>query len=335
MILPWQKKQWDTLWQMKTANRLPHALLLSGDAGIGKSKFADCFVHALLCKTVSREGYPCYECQSCRLIKNKSHPNVFRLSPEKTGHAIKVEQLRESIDFIYQSSYQDGYRILMINPAHSMNVNASNALLKTLEEPPHDVCILLLTHQLNQIPATILSRCQRIQFNKPDHLEAFNWLKKQLQNPALDAELLLRITQGAPLAALSIEENAVLMIRQKLYQGLFSLSQKNADPLKIANDLQEFDSLSLIDSYLSWMTDLLKLQLGANHEAIRNSDYLAQLNILKQETTLANNVKQMNLLCQLRSQLMNGINFNKQLMIEKMLCSGSIFSIGIKESSCF
>lgn len=143
MKYPWQDKQWQQLWQAKQTERLPHGLLLSGLAGTGKLHFALHFTQALLCSQVSAEGDPCNTCHACRLVMTDVHPNVFRVSPEEEGHAIKVDQIRALAEFIQQSSLQGGFRVAIINPAHSMNISAANALLKTLEEPAEGAILIL------------------------------------------------------------------------------------------------------------------------------------------------------------------------------------------------
>src|SRR5437867_10551148 len=131
MTYPWHTNQWQQLWRSKNENRLPHALLLSGVVGIGKAKFADDFARALLCR--ASPDFYCKQCHSCRLMQDRVHPNVVLVEPDGEGHAIKVDQIRGIIDFMNQSSLHGDYRIAIISPAISMNANAANALLKTLE----------------------------------------------------------------------------------------------------------------------------------------------------------------------------------------------------------
>ncbi len=86
----------------------------------------------------------CHHCHTCRLVTGKSHPNVLWIEPEKDGHTIKIDQIRAVGEFVYQTSLQGEYRIVIINPASQMNANAANALLKMLEEPPSGAIIILI-----------------------------------------------------------------------------------------------------------------------------------------------------------------------------------------------
>src|SRR5438045_2591489 len=187
MIFPWQQEQWQQLWRAKQENRLPHALLCTGMAGIGKTQFIEEFVRAYCC-TQSSDNLEC-ACHSCRLIENKSHPNVLWMQPEKIGSAIKVDQIREVSEFVQLTSLQDAFRIVVINPADAMNTNAANALLKTLEEPADGALIILISNYASQLPATVLSRCQRLVLSRPSTELGLNWLKKQLADEEVDAEL--------------------------------------------------------------------------------------------------------------------------------------------------
>ena len=319
MIFPWQQEQQQQLWHAKQQARLPHALLFTGIAGTGKAQFADGFTRTLLCQQVTPQGDYCNQCHACRLIQGRAHPNVLWIEPEKEGQAIKVDRIRDVSEFISQSSLQGEYRVVIIHPAHAMNINAANALLKTLEEPASGALIILISAQSGQLPATILSRSQRVLFPVPKKEQALHWLKSQLTDNTLDPELLLNLAQGAPLAALKLVHDEIVPIRQELFQIFYRLSKNQCDPLKAAATLQAINPLWLIDFSLSWSMDLLRLQLGESVDRIMNKDYGTQLTELKQQTQLNNNTDFMNYLQQLRKQLCVGINLNKQLVVEGLL----------------
>src|SRR5262249_17290611 len=136
-----------------------------------------------------------------------------------------------------------GYRVIIINRAHCMNHNAANSLLKTLEEPSQNTLFILLSHHAERLQPTIISRCQKVMMHQPDHSLALNWLKMQL--PADRSftdemvEIALTIAENAPVKALEILSDETLSDRQRLYQGLVSLSQGQADPLQFAAEWHE------------------------------------------------------------------------------------------------
>lgn len=319
MMYPWQSEQWQQLWQAKQENRLPHALLVTGIPGLGKSEFVYHFVRALLCQQVGLDGIECGNCHACRLIAGKTHPNVLWVEPEEPGQAIKVDQIRLVNEFASQSSLQGDYRFVIINPADDMNTNAANALLKTLEEPSSGAIIVLVSHQSKCLPATVLSRCQQIVFSHPNKEQALQWLRAQPNGPDVNLELMLNLANGAPLTALRLMQDEVLDVRQELFAILYSLSQKQGDPIKSAAKLQDNDPLKLIDFSLSWVMDLVRLQLGEDGTNIVNTDHTAQLTELASSTQLKINVKYMEYLLGLRMQIARGLNLNKQLLVESML----------------
>lgn len=329
MIYPWQVEQMQQVWRLKQENRLPHALLLVGMTGIGKAVFADGLTRVLLCQHLTTNGVSCDNCHACRLIKGRAHPNVLWIEPEKTGQAIKIDQIRDVTEFIQQSSLQGDYRIVVIHPADNLNMHAANALLKTLEEPASGAILVLISHQPAKLPATILSRCQRITFPRPNREQAVNWLQNQLTDTRVNIDLLLNLAHGAPLGALAILHEDTLTIRQNLLQALYALSQKQGDPVRLAANLQELEPLQMLDFMLSWLMDLLRLQLGMDATYLTNKDYSQQLIDLKNRTQMQTNAKLMEYTRQLRGHMQAGINFNKQLMLEDLLIRW------MQNASCF
>lgn len=317
MIYPWQMTQWRQLQQAKQAGRLPHALLLVGMAGIGKAHFAENFVRSQLCQSVYEDVNQDCACHQCGLIKNRVHPNLLWISPEKAGGIIKVDQVREVSEFVNQTSLQGTVRFIVIHPANNMNASAANALLKTLEEPAPGAVILLISDQAGSLPATIISRCQRIHFPCPPTAEARSWLEKQ--QVTTEVELLLRLANGAPLTAVQFAASDILTNRTQLLQALCTLSQPLADLMAISAMLQELDSIQLIDFLLVWVMDLLRLQLNGDLSEIVNKDFSQSLMALQSRTSPNSMVGYMNYLQRLRSQMATGINLNKQLMIENIL----------------
>lgn len=321
MILSWQQQQWQQVWQMKLQNHLPHGLIFSGMMGIGKVKFAEYFVQMLLCehqRTNQQTDLPkhCDTCHACRLVITKAHPDVLWVAPEKENGAITIDQIREASDFIAQSSLmQNQFKIVIISAADQMNLYAANALLKTLEEPAQGSLIILITHQSERLPATVRSRCQFLVFPCPEQKMALTWLRAQDEIKNSDPELLLRIANGAPLAALKLLEDDLFSLRQHVFEA-FSPTE---DPLQASSKLADESGLRILDFSLSWIEDLLRLQLGEKIEKLVNQDHAQLLLDLKEKTCLNANAQFMQYLLELRKYLCQGINLNKQLMIESML----------------
>ena len=163
MTLPvtqWHATAWQQLQTSHRQQRLPHALLLSGEAGIGKAEFAARLAASLLCEQPHVDGQACGTCHACQRLGAQTHPDRFRLEPEEPGKAIKVDAVRQLIRNLSLTGHYGGYRVVTVEPAELMNTNAANAFLKTLEEPPANTLLILITASPARLPATIRSRCQ-------------------------------------------------------------------------------------------------------------------------------------------------------------------------------
>ena len=260
---PWQLKQWHLLVKQWQEKNFPHALLLSGPNGLGKSHFAHTLASRLLCeKKYAPDEYACGECQTCLLIASQSHPDLLWIQPEELGKAIKIDTIRELITSLQQTAHQSAYQIVILEPAEAMNKSSANALLKTLEEPHGAVFFLLLSHQPNSIPATIRSRCQRIHFPIPPTSITLPWLAQQL--PDDNATLLLALSENIPLRALRIAEKAQLTMREQLLEHFIAFAQFQLTPLEMAACCNEIPEASLFEMLWLILADLIRLQQSPN-----------------------------------------------------------------------
>jgi DNA polymerase-3 subunit delta' len=198
MIYPWQSTMWQR-W-LSQRGRYGHAYLLSGSAGLGLSAFAREMAKSLLCEQANA---PCGQCSSCVQFDQLTHPDFVSLAVEEGKKEIVIEQVRRLTTRLMQTAHQGGYKIAFIQQAEQLNASAFNALLKTLEEPPVNTVLILTTYQPSRLPATLVSRCQKLAFYVPDSTQSQHWLAQH--KPALEPALIkraLRLSWGAPLAAL-------------------------------------------------------------------------------------------------------------------------------------
>ncbi len=203
-LLPWQRPHWQRLRQRYP--QLAHGLLLSGTAGVGKRLFADRLAAWLLCEQQVADQ-ACGHCQSCQWLKADTHPNLLRISREidakgKQSQQIKIDQIRDLMPFVQQTS--DGWRVVIIEPADCLNHAASNALLKTLEEPGERVLLLLVADQALQLSATIRSRLQQVALGRIAQDQALAYVQDEAQLSLSAATVALNLAGGAPLAALQL-----------------------------------------------------------------------------------------------------------------------------------
>ncbi len=273
-VYPWHQQQWREILQRKAA--LPHALLFSGREGIGKLDFVRKLAQSLACETPAVDGAACGACLSCRWFAALSHPDYREIQPEalrlaefqpdasgaaeseqpsdgkrKPSKEIRIEEVRDLQDFINLTAHQRGGKTIVFYPAETLNVNAANALLKNLEEPPPSTRFMLVAHRPGYLPATIISRCQQIALPTPQAAAAELWLHQQgAANPALS----LAQTGNAPLAALALDDGEFWTQRKIL---LGNLAAPRVDALTLAEQVREFPVGRLLGWLQRWSYDLL------------------------------------------------------------------------------
>jgi DNA polymerase III subunit delta' len=204
-LYPWQESLF-AHW-MQAGETRHHALLLHGKTGIGKLDFAQTMAAALLCLE-PQQGFACGVCQSCHWLSEGAHPDFREVTPEDDDNAdsgkkktckrqqILIDQIRSLHDYLSLSSHRvNGIRVVLIHPLEAMNVAASNALLKLLEEPPPRTQFLLISHQRQALLPTILSRCMQVEMPVPSREQGLHWLQTQsVPNP----EWVWHYSGGAP-----------------------------------------------------------------------------------------------------------------------------------------
>jgi DNA polymerase-3 subunit delta' len=234
---------------------------------------------------------------------------------------IKIDQIREIVTFMNETSMQGGFRVIIIHPAHAMNHNSANALLKTLEEPTPNSLLILISDQHTRLPATITSRCQKLIFNKPALNIATQWLREQL-DPARhtddQVELLLRLANGAPLKALALLNDDFLTLRQEIYQSLILLSQDRADPLTLAAKWHDGEILLMLGLLLSWLRDLLRFKLTYGQTDVVNRDYIAAFSGLVDRLTTEKLLHFIERVQFNYAKMLNLQNLNRQLLLEEL-----------------
>ena len=277
-MYPWQGEAWTQLQQMRA--RLPHAILFHGPAGTGKADFIEGFAQALLCENPRPDGHACASCASCGWFVQHNHPDYRRVRPEaledelpaegeegdgerksKSAKApskeIKIEQIRNLADFMNISTHRQGLRVVVLYPAEALNMPASNALLKTLEEPPPGTVFLLSSNSLDRLLPTILSRCRKFALPMPSHENALAWLKEQ---GVPDADSWLREQGGAPLAALAESNNGSRDDLETLLQFLARPATDSA--LRTADKLAKAELPALVSWTQRWLYDVFSTKLS-------------------------------------------------------------------------
>ncbi|MGD8483877.1 MAG: DNA polymerase III subunit delta' [Thioalkalispiraceae bacterium] len=260
-LFPWQQDNWHNLLNRANQGRLPHALLVTGLQGIGKCQFALALAEALLCSQPKSDGHACGQCEACALIQAESHPDLHLVEPEEPGKAIKIDQIRGLIQQLVslKSHYEAGYKIAIIHPADAMNTASANSLLKTLEEPPQNTLLILVSSKPSVLPATIRSRCQLIRMQEPSPEASLQWLNSRIADTQR-CRALLEMSGNAPLIALQQAEADTDEAYAQMRADWLKLAQGQADPVKTAEQWLKFDQNQPIFWSYQWVAQMIRLK---------------------------------------------------------------------------
>lgn len=274
-VYPWLASAYRDLAARMDQLRFPHGILLNAAQGGGKSAFAHALANRLLCQSPSAHS-PCGECRSCQLIASRTHPDLLWLEPEAAERpVIKVDQVRAVTDELVLASHSGGRRVAVIDPADCLNTQAANSLLKTLEEPPSGVVLVLVAARLARLPATIRSRCQVVTLPLPSRENAEQWLRARHRSDAID---LLGMAQGAPLQAVSLADANMATIGSDLANDLLALVNRKQHATALAGRWQATGAARVITLARHYLADIMRAKAGGP-EAVRltASEPLARL----------------------------------------------------------
>jgi DNA polymerase-3 subunit delta' len=281
MIAPWLEAAWHSLDARIRQARLPHALLVAGAAGMGKRDLAQALAARLLCTAPDAAGFACGRCRGCVLSAAGSHPDRVHVTLEarddgKLRSEITVEQIRGLSQHLSMTPQLGGVQVALIDPADAMNVSAANALLKTLEEPSSNTVMILVSDQPSRLPATIRSRCQRVDARFPSRPAAMAWLDSKGVT-STDAARALDFAAGNPGYAVELAAPARRGVLVEVLTTLEALLTRKAQTADIALRWTREDAgerlafVAQVVRLLSWR------RLGARAHQMPELDRLARL----------------------------------------------------------
>ncbi len=214
-VIDLHRQTWNRLQAWRS--RLPHALLFSGQRGLGKFQLAQTFAASLLCENPQANGHACGQCMACGWYAQGNHPDFRLLQPDalaesdgeaeeggkKKSQQITIDQVRSLDEFFNVGTHRAGLRIILIRPTEAMNRSTANALLKTLEEPAASTLFLLVSDEPMRLLPTLRSRCQTVSIPLPSGESAVRVLSEEQVS---EADKWLALAGGAPVLALELAQ---------------------------------------------------------------------------------------------------------------------------------
>jgi DNA polymerase-3 subunit delta' len=310
-------------------SRISHSYLFFGPEGVGKRLVAIEFAKILNClKTLDGESYstkePC-SCNSCKKIDKGIHSDVF-LVEYKGVKDIKVDQIREEVEErLFLKPFEGRFKVAIIDEAERMNPNAQSAFLKTLEEPPTDSIIILITSQPESLLLTIRSRCQLFEFKGvPDEI-LVDEIKKRTDLSTEEAWVATKLSSGSLGRALRLDKE-VLAERKEMLVKLSNINPHYAshvlgflESIQKGSSWEDMEMVSFLFEVISlWLRDLALVKLGFEQDALTNRDLSSLATNLASRWSVDNILDKMNFLQDARYAIFRG-NANKQIMLENLV----------------
>jgi DNA polymerase-3 subunit delta' len=297
------------------ARALPPAYLFVGPSGVGKRATALALAQALNCLAAGADACDC--CAVCQRIEKSVHPDIHLLEPQ--GQVIKIDQIRHLQDSVHLQAYDARMKVAILDDATKLTIEAANALLKMLEEPPEQTVFVLICQQLGGLPATVLSRTQIVRFGLLPHDQIVVLLRRTLP-PQADVERLAILSGGRPGKAFALELPRVLDMRA---QALALLQRAQAgEPDTLSTSAEQWarrkgDHDLLFELLLSLARDLAILLVGGQTPLLMHRDMQAALTALTAELPPSASGEVFDIVH--TTQLAIAHNANAQLAFEVML----------------
>lgn len=309
------------LKRLLAADRLPHALLFFGAAGVGKRLVAEALAAALLCES-PQGAQACGACASCRALAGGSHPDFFAVEPTAVGKGarlIRIEAVREMTASLAQRPQLAGRQVVIVDEAERMNEAAANSFLKTLEEPTGDVVFILLTSARSALLPTIISRCVPMGFSPLGEAEILSVLRRH-EVPPEEAAVLAALAGGSPGRALSLRASGALARRESAWEMLLRLPL--LEPLDVWAAGEKLGALAREEAaeWLRFLRLLLRdrLVLDSGGRPIYSSDAPERLSALASCFSAAETLTMLAAIAETERRL-RGSNANIRLLLEALL----------------
>lgn len=310
-------------------NLISHSYLFSGPDGIGKKLIATEFAKLINCQSKGSENSDTLEtqvcaCASCGKIDKGIHPDVIYVQFEGVK-SIKVEQIREGVEEkLFLKSFEGKYKVVIVDEAHRMSSGAQNAFLKTLEEPPANSVIILITSNTDSLLPTIRSRCQLVRFNTLSEELILQEINSRGDLSSEEAIVCSKLSNGSLGRALRMDSD-MLEWRKDLIEFVMNLKPKSAmrviglaEYMPLSSTPEDMEKMTLAFEFISlWLRDLMIIKTGTDIKGITNIDLLEPITQIAAKWDLDKILDNMSALEKTHSDIYN-MNANKQLSFENL-----------------
>ena len=298
------------------SGRIVHSYIFTGPTGAGKKTISNYFAKMLQCQGMDK---PCNTCKSCRQVESSNHPDIIRI--ESQSNVIRVDSIRELRKDISIKPFQSQRKIYIIEKGDTMNQQAQNALLKTLEEPPKHAIIIILVENLASLLPTIVSRCQIIRIPPLSTQEIGEIIKSRVEVTHDKALVFAKLAQGNPGRGLELAlSEEYQQMRDESLELLMKLAKSSTAQAMECVDYfldKRDNAIEILDMIELWLRDVLVLKQGNLRQIIVNIDKISYLE------DLANSFTSRNIQCIIdnieKSKRMLASHANFQLTIENLL----------------
>lgn len=300
-------------------HKVSHAYILTGEAGMGRKSIANAFAMTLLCEKGGSE--PCMVCHSCKQVLGGNHPDIIYVNHEKPG-SIGVDDIREQInDTIMIRPYSSYYKIYIVDEAEKMTVQAQNALLKTIEEPPSYAVIILITTNQEAFLPTILSRCVQLKLKPLKDFTVKSYLTEHFNIPDREAEICAAFARGNLGKAIHLASSEEF---KELYQKVMAVIRNigTMDVVMLLDCIREikeqnFEISEVLDLMQLWYRDVLMYKVTKDMNLLIFKDEYKMINEMGQKTDYAGLEQILSAIDTARTRL--DANVNMELVMELLL----------------
>ncbi len=270
----------DLLAEHVAKGRERHAYLITGPQGVGRKALALRFAQSLNCPKPPSPGQPCLKCSTCKRIGAMQHPDLSVVQAEHDGDVLRIDQVRELQHSLSLAPYEARYRVALILRFEEANTSTANAMLKTLEEPPPQVVVILTAKSAESLLPTIVSRCEVLRLRPLSVEETSTGLQALRGVPVEEADRLAHISSGRPGYAVRLfDQPSLFEQRQSWLEDLVRLlASSRAERFAFAREsLENPDELrSELQVWLTFWRDVLISAAGIT-SALTNLDYAARI----------------------------------------------------------